>query len=85
MIPSGASYILPIVMLSYGVGGSSCELRNFEVRPLKTIISRGVLGARNLSMLWVKNNSQSSDFEVKESIKNDLLPYNSLNVIKTLE
>ena len=72
--------IMPVISASI----STKWIYDIKVRPLDLPISRGVLGANNLTFCWFKNNSSNNDTITKRTIESELVPYNQFLNIKWL-
>lgn len=57
---------------------------DLQIKPLSLQLSQGVMGGRNFTYCYIKNNSDYSDKQVEKNINKELIPYNQFLNIKFL-
>jgi len=57
---------------------------DLQIKPLTLPISQGVMGGRNFTYSYIKNNSDYLDKQIEKNINKELIPYNQFLNIKFL-
>jgi hypothetical protein len=74
--PSTANYIVPVI--TYSNAATTVLIKDIKMRPLTFPYSQGMLGAKNLVLNYVKNNSGTSEDTITRIVKDELVPYNCI-------
>ena len=78
-------YIVPFVTLDNTISTQSTSIYDFKVRPLNLPFSQGILGIKNIILMYLKNNGQLSNEQLERFITDKLIPYNSNLSVKYLQ
>lgn len=77
-------YIVPKITVDGTIGVHTTYIKNITVRPLNLPFSQGILGVKNIILMYLKNNGQLSNDALETFTADKLIPYNSNLAIKYL-